>query len=72
MRITTYSVYIVSNYLRTVLYIGVTNNLVRRIAEHKSGKVPALQPGTIVITWKLNLIREQNPEMKDLSTEWMA
>lgn len=38
MRITTYSVYIVSNYLRTVLYIGVTNNLVRRIAEHKSGK----------------------------------
>ena len=30
-------VYILSNKNRTVLYIGVTNNLERRIAEHKSG-----------------------------------
>ncbi len=29
-------VYIVSNKTRSVLYIGVTNNLVRRICEHKS------------------------------------
>jgi putative endonuclease len=31
-------VYIVSNTLRTVLYIGVTSNLYSRIYEHKSGE----------------------------------
>ena len=31
-------VYILSNKHRNVLYIGVTNNLERRIAEHKSGR----------------------------------
>ena len=30
-------VYIVSNKNRTVLYIGVTNNLQKRIEEHKNG-----------------------------------
>ncbi|MEO9477948.1 MAG: GIY-YIG nuclease family protein [Cyclobacteriaceae bacterium] len=29
--------YIVANKTRTVLYVGVTNNLHRRISEHKSG-----------------------------------
>ena len=31
----TYIVYILSNYLRTVLYIGVTNNLCKRVWEHR-------------------------------------
>ena len=31
-------VYILSNKHRNVLYIGTTNNLRRRIAEHRSGK----------------------------------
>jgi putative endonuclease len=32
-----YYVYMISNYNRSVLYIGVTNNLVRRIDEHRVG-----------------------------------
>jgi putative endonuclease len=34
-----YWVYILSNRGRTVLYIGVTNDLVRRMEEHRSGRV---------------------------------
>ena len=36
----TYYVYILSNKVDTVLYIGVTNNIERRIKEHKSGLIP--------------------------------
>ncbi|MFC1687158.1 GIY-YIG nuclease family protein [Patescibacteria group bacterium] len=34
-----YFVYIITNKYNTVLYIGVTNNLERRILEHKQGVV---------------------------------
>ena len=33
-----YYVYILTNYQKTVLYIGVTNNLEQRITEHYMGK----------------------------------
>ena len=36
MQYHTYQVYIATNKNNTVLYTGVTNNLVRRIQEHKS------------------------------------
>ena len=40
MRGRTYHVYLLSNARRTVLYLGVTNDLARRLAEHRAGSVP--------------------------------
>ena len=36
----TYYIYIISNQYNTVYYTGVTNDLVRRVQEHKSGTIP--------------------------------
>ena len=36
----TYYIYIMSNTNNTVLYIGITNDLVRRVTEHRSFSVP--------------------------------
>jgi len=33
-------IYIMTNYNKTVLYIGVTSDLYNRILEHKQGKYP--------------------------------
>ena len=31
-----YHIYIITNYTKTTLYIGITNDLVRRMSEHKN------------------------------------
>jgi len=32
-----YYVYIITNYTNSVLYIGITNDIVRRVYQHKTG-----------------------------------
>lgn len=36
----TYFVYIMTNYKNTVLYTGITNNITRRVFEHKNKLIP--------------------------------
>jgi putative endonuclease len=38
MRASTYTVYILTNRYRTVYYIGMTDNLVRQLRAHRSGR----------------------------------
>ena len=38
MKVRAYYVYIITNPIRTVLYTGMTNDLVRRLAEHEQAR----------------------------------
>ena len=90
-------VYIMSNYNRTVLYVGVTNNIEWRVIQHKSGvgsKFTSKYKAHFLLyyerffsisnaidrekqlkrwhrEWKWNLIKEMNPDLVDLSMEWI-
>jgi putative endonuclease len=85
-------VYILSNFKRNMLYIGVTSDLIERVREHKTGNGSAFtrkyglkylmyfeeHPNIEAAIqrekqlknwrreWKLNLIKQQNPSLKDL------
>ena len=90
-----YYVYILFNKKNGTLYVGVTNNLVKRVWEHKNKVVKGFTEKYNInklvyyeITdsiesaiirekqlknwhrdWKINLIKEINPEFKDLSLD---
>jgi putative endonuclease len=90
-----YWVYILASKPRGTLYVGVTNNLVRRVAEHRDGLVEGFtkeyhvkmlvyfeehedvneaikrekQVKRWARAWKIELIREENPDWRDLFEE---
>ena len=92
----TCAIYIMTNYLETSLYIGVTSNLQKRVWEHKNKVVKGFTEKYNVNKlvyyelidsietainrekqlkrwhreWKINLIKEMNPEFKGLSLDW--
>ena len=56
----TYFVYILASKRNGTLYVGMTNNLERRITEHKE------QIKIWKREWKINLIEKDNPNWKNL------
>ena len=67
-----YYTYILASKKNGALYIGVTNNLARRVFEHKQGSASqfTIQRETNLKRWprkwKLDLIEKDNPEWIDL------
>lgn len=95
MRLPQFYVYVMTDTLNQVLYIGVTNDLGERVQRHKQNDYPAFTT-TYRLTkliyyeiwetaaeaierqkqlkhwhrqWKLNLIKELNHDLRDLSKE---
>ena len=96
MRNKIFYIYILTNLKNKTLYIGITNNLERRIYEHKNellgGFTKKYKLKKLVYyeefkyikealarekqlknwhrEWKINLIKQINPEFNDLAEDW--
>ncbi len=55
-----YLIYILTSKKLGTLYIGVTNNLIKRVWEHKNDLEESFT------NWKINLIEKHNPDWSDL------
>lgn len=69
-----YYLYLLTNYKNTVLYLGVTNDLKRRVKEHKDGtnkgfsKKYKCNKGVINAIWFNSLVyNELNPDFFNIS-----
>ncbi len=65
MRDHNYFVYFMTNKHKNVLYLGVTNNLGRRVNEHKTGDFKGFtKKNTIVTTWfTTSILRTLNMQL---------
>lgn len=96
MELRSYYVYLLTNTYNRVLYIGVTNNLYRRIYKHKEGLARGFtrqynlhkliyyeiydiaeagikrekQLKNWHHDWKLNLAKQANPSLRDISDDF--
>ncbi|WP_423068310.1 GIY-YIG nuclease family protein [Devosia sp. CN2-171] len=73
----TYYVYLLASDRNGTLYVGVTNNLVRRIAEHKSQNVPGFTERYMVanLVWfethtSIDAAIQREKQIKVWKREW--
>jgi len=91
-----YYVYILTNFTRSVFYIGVTNDIHLRVLQHRNGEGSVFtskykcqyllyfeeyfqideaiarekQLKNWQRKWKEELIRTENPDLRDLAEDW--
>ena len=91
-----YYVYILTNFTRSVFYIGVTNDIHLRVLQHRNGEGSVFtskykcqyllyfeeyfqideaiarekQLKNWQRKWKEELIRTENPDLRDLAADW--
>ena len=65
-----YYTYILSNKNDTTLYVGVTNDLERRVAEHRSGMIPGFTQ--LYSCHKLVYFEEYTDVLQAIASTWQG